>query len=305
MGSDTPFPGDLRERAICLDRGDRLVQALQRLGIALAHHQAHVAHVRRLVAFGQLHALEGVLADLVGQDRLVRQARLDAAQGQVARQVGHRVVAAHLLEDAFLLQHVEEHRAHLGAHHLALQVVQRGVGAAVVGLHDQAFAVGIDRVAEIHHLLARRRLQHGGRDDIDLAGGERGNQCREHRLLDVHGESTRLGHRLHGVHHHALDGVGLDVEEREGNARGGGADVVARGCGALCAGSRDGSSSQQAGGEVEEAADEETHGRGSLNERRDGPRCAPCTPLGRAGPHGGVRCKIDAIIDSYGAFCNR
>ena len=124
--------------------------------VALAHADADRADRDRLVAVDEPHLGEAALLQIVGEDRIVGVAGLEAAGVHVAQDVGNGVVGLDVGEQAGLLQRIDEGRADLGADRLALQIVLRGVGLGVALRHHEAFAIGVDRVGEIDDLLARR-----------------------------------------------------------------------------------------------------------------------------------------------------
>ncbi|MGY4430602.1 hypothetical protein ACVWWO_003079 [Bradyrhizobium sp. F1.13.1] len=104
------------------------------------------------------------------------------------------------------------------ADRLAFQIVLRGVGLGIALWNHEAFPVSVDRIGEVDDLLARRGNEHRCRDDVDLAGGQRRDQRRERHRLDLHVEAGILADLGDEIDHDALDGVGLGVEEGEGNA---------------------------------------------------------------------------------------
>ena len=204
-----PLAFSLRERGVDL--------AEQR-GLALAHADADRADGDGLIAVDQAHLGKAALLQIVGEDRIVGVAGLEAAGVHVAQDVGDGVVGLDVGEQAGLLQRVDEGGADLGADRLALQIVLRGVGLGVALRDHEAFAIGVDRIGEVDDLLARRRDEHRRRDDVDLARCQRRDQRRELHRLDLHVEAGILADFGDEVDHDALDRIGLGVEEGEGNA---------------------------------------------------------------------------------------
>ena len=133
------------------------------------------------------------------------------------------------------------------------------VAARVVRLHDQAFAERIDRVREVDDLLARRRFQHRGRDDVDFLRGERRDQRREHGLLHVDAKPGRLPGRGDRIDHHPLDRIALDVENVNGTpvAVAPTLSVAGRTGAGRCRGESD--AGGETGGQCAEPLDERNH----------------------------------------------
>src|SRR5471032_1067169 len=170
-----PLLDDLHQGAVRLDLLDARVQLIERGRVAFAYNEAHLAHHFRLILGDQSQLRIRVVLKLVSDDRMVAEASLDAPERDVAHDVGHGIVSAYFLENAFLVQRIDKRRAYLSAYHFAFERVHGRVFAGVVGAHDESFAIRINRVREVDDLLACGRLQHGGRNNVDLLRGQRRN----------------------------------------------------------------------------------------------------------------------------------
>src|SRR6266481_9343869 len=73
-----PFVENLVEDAVRLQLGERGVDLAEQLGIALADSDRDRADGGRLVGIDQTHVAESALLEVVGQDRIIREAGLEA-----------------------------------------------------------------------------------------------------------------------------------------------------------------------------------------------------------------------------------
>src|SRR6476660_3248131 len=144
-----PFFEDLVDGAVGLQLGKRGVDLAEQRALPLAQADADRADGDGLVAVDEPHLGEAALLQIVGEDRVVGEAGLEAAGVHVAQDVGDGVVGLDVGEHAGLLQRIDEGGADLGADRLTLQIVLRGIGLGVGLRHHQAFAIGVDRIGEV------------------------------------------------------------------------------------------------------------------------------------------------------------
>src|ERR1700736_4756008 len=91
----SPLGQYLFEGPVSLELGERGIDLLEQVAVALAHADADRAEDGRLVALGEPHLGEQPLLQVVGEDRIVGEASLEPPGIHVPQDVGDRVVDFH------------------------------------------------------------------------------------------------------------------------------------------------------------------------------------------------------------------
>src|SRR4029077_11000080 len=179
LRAEAPFAQNFVQRAIGLDSRERSIDLRQQLLVALANSDGDGADDGRLVGIDQANFRKAALLEVIGEDRIVGVARLEAASVHVAQDVRNGVVDFDFAEQSGLFQRIDKGRAYLGPYHFALQIFGCDIALGFGLGHDEPFTVTVDGIRKIDHFLACRRREHRRRDDVDLVRRQRGNQRRE------------------------------------------------------------------------------------------------------------------------------
>src|SRR5258708_10750426 len=101
---EPPFVENLVDGTIRLELGERDVDLLEQIRVALADSDADRADNGRLVGFDQTNFRKTALLEVVREDRVVGETGLEAAGVHVAQDVRNGVVHLDLTEQSGLLQ---------------------------------------------------------------------------------------------------------------------------------------------------------------------------------------------------------
>src|ERR1035441_2748060 len=103
-----------------------------------------------------MHILVDPLRDLVGDNRIVAEGRLNPPQANIMNGVGHGVICAYFAEDTSLPEGFLPNGSELDSNHLSLEIVVRLILLSVFIIYHYSLAVCVDRDGEVNHLLPLR-----------------------------------------------------------------------------------------------------------------------------------------------------
>src|ERR1044071_8121945 len=116
VGLLSPFLENFCDGPALLELGERRIDLGEQLRVALANTDRNCTDRDGLVGIDQTDIGEIALLEIICEDLIVGESRLEAARIHVAQDVGNGVVDLDLAEQSRLLQCVDEGRADLGAY---------------------------------------------------------------------------------------------------------------------------------------------------------------------------------------------